>query len=218
MATRAFLLRSEHRNCSTQYNCAHGGCSHSLVHHHSNLVVIWLSYLWLVLHNRDGPTVQQHTWTLAMHQSDVEQIPLLINKMSLLILEMWGLLYVWLAVWPIHSSVLMVSCQREGKMEVVTWGPWQIQLPLSCVWHREWISVSPLLKQTKIPEDPYPSRLGDAFTSGLSGSLVCHHLVIVSLFSGSVLSSMYTGRKRRLWRWENPFKFSIVVIGQSRAY
>lgn len=66
------------------------------------------------------------------------------------------------ATWPLHSSLPMVSCQQrvDGSRKL---GPCkQIWLPLSCVWHRRWISVS---ATTQICEDPRSVWARDAFTS-----------------------------------------------------
>lgn len=59
-----------------------------------------------------------------------------------------------------HSPWSAVSRGEDGSSKLGPCG--QIRLPLSCVWHRRWISVSPT---TQTSEDPWSIWAGDAFTS-----------------------------------------------------
>lgn len=88
----------------------------------------------------------------------------------------------WLRDLPIHHSPRSaVSRGEDGSSKLGPRG--RIRLPLSCVWHRQWVSVSPTTQTSEDP--PAQSGPGVAFTSpplSVIGSL-SHSACVGSVFS-----------------------------------
>lgn len=88
----------------------------------------------------------------------------------------------WLRDLPIHHSPRSaVSRGEDGSSKLGPRG--RIRLPLSCVWHRRWVSVSPTTQTSEDP--PAQSGPGVAFTSpplSVIGSL-SHSACVGSVFS-----------------------------------
>lgn len=84
----------------------------------------------------------------------------------------------WQQDLPIHHSPWSaVSRGEDGSSKL---GPCrQIRLPLSCVWHRRWISVSPSTQTSEHP--PVNRGWGMPLPRRLSGSCSTHYWLIVSL-------------------------------------